>query len=328
MIMSLHRAPRFALALAFPVALLACGNSGSESSPASTSTAEAVKAPIATVAPTAAATAAPSAEHGRERSRGRRGGIAGMMLRAARDLDLKDAQKATVSHLAEQAHGAGEPSPSEAKDYHAALAAQVRAGKIDTAKLDVLQAAVDKGTAAHKAKEAEVLDGLHAALDPAQRKALVAAVRAKQAERTAKEAGRHAEIAKLTDADRAKRRLDHLTKQLGLDAAQQKAVAAALAKAPATPEDAARDEMTKHTDAILTAFEADAFDAKKVDAAPAGAKKGPMAERAQLFAVLVPLLKPEQRETLAASLEKPGGGRHGEAEGSDEAPAEQAPGAP
>ncbi len=341
--MSLHRAPRLALALAFPIALLplACGNSGGETSPAGTATAEAVKPPVATAAPTAATTAQSAVEHGREHGRARRGGIAGMMLSAAHDLTLKDAQQTTVAKLTEQLHAGGEAPSGEGKAYHTALAAQVRAGKIDTAKLDVLQAAMDKGMQAHKDKEAEALNGLYAALEPAQRKALVAAVRAKQAERAAKSEHK-AEVAKLTDADRAKRRLDHLTKQLGLDAAQQKSVAAALAKAPPPAGgDTGREEMKKHGDAVLTAFEADGFDAKKLEAAPAAptapttAKKplGPMAEHAQLLAILVPLLKPEQREKLAAGMEKQGGRRGegeegGEGPGADEAPAADAPSAP
>jgi Spy/CpxP family protein refolding chaperone len=291
---------------------LACKDSAPPP-PAATATAEAVKAPAAAApAPTAAATA-PSEAAGHGKWKGRRGrGIAGMMLHAAHSLDLKDAQKATLDKLAEQLHGDHAGPPSEMKDYHAALAAQVRAGKIDAAKLDPLEAAVDKAHQARSDKEAEVLNGLYAALEPAQRKALVAAVRAKQTEHQAKMGG----------PDAAKHRLEHLTKQLDLDAAQQKRVEPLLAK----DDHSAMDEMKKHSEAVLAAFEGDGFDAKKLEPAAGAAKKG-MAQHAQFLAALLPVIKPEQREKLAAEIEKAPRSPHGEEgaaeEGAGEAPAAQ-----
>jgi Spy/CpxP family protein refolding chaperone len=218
-----------------------------------------------------------------------------MMFHAAREIDLKDTQKAALDKLTEQLHGDRGGPPTEMKDYHAALSAQVRAGKIETAKLDPLQAAVEKAQQARKDREAETLNGLYAALEPAQRKAVAAAVRAKQAERRPN----------MVEVD-PRKRLEHLTKQLDLDAAQQKKVEPLLAK----EEHPGAEEAKKHTDAVLTAFEGEGFDAKKLEIAAGTSKKG-LAQHAQFLAGLLPLLKPEQREKLATSLEKgPQGGMH------------------
>jgi Spy/CpxP family protein refolding chaperone len=318
--MSLHRA----FGLALPIAMtLAIGCSSTETPPpAPTATATAaVTAPVATAAPTATSAAR---DHAKKRWRGGRG-IAGMLFHAADDLDLKDAQKATVEKLAEQLRAGG--PRTEMKDYHTALVAQVRAGKIDAAKLDPLHAAVEKAEQARKDKEAEALNGLYAALEPAQRKALVAAVRAKQAEHAGKMEK------KAEDTDWAKHHLEHLTKQVDLDAAQQKRVEPLMAKDAHPAPDAMRDEMKKHGDAVLAAFEADGFDAKKLEAAPPAGKKGPQAAHVDFLTALLPILKPEQREKLAASMEKMPEGRHeggmgpggggGDEEHEEEAPAAQ-----
>jgi Spy/CpxP family protein refolding chaperone len=253
--------------------------------------------------------------------KGHHHGIVGAMFHAAHELDLKDAQKATLEKLTTDLHAGAEGQMPEMKDYHAALTAQVKAGKIEPAKLDPLQAAVDKAQKARRDKEAEALNGLYALLEPAQRKALVAAVRAKQAAHKAPDPAK-AEA-------HAKQRMEHLTKTLDLDAAQQKKVEPLLAK-DAPPANMA-DEMKKHSDAVLTAFEGDGFDAKKLEPAGPPAGKGMMASHVAFLTALLPILKPEQREKLAASYEKPHamhGGEHGPTApaGGEEEPSEEAPG--
>jgi Spy/CpxP family protein refolding chaperone len=312
--MSLRRA----LWLAIPVALVIGCKDESAPAPAptvaATATAEAVKS--AAPAPTATPTAA--ADHGKHKGR-RRPGIVGAMFHAAHALDLKDAQKATLEKLTTDLHGGG-GQMQEMKDYHAALTAQVKAGKIEPAKLDPLQAAAEKAQKANRDKEAEALNGLYALLEPAQRKALVAAVRAKQAARKAPDPAK-AEA-------HAKERMEHLTKTLDLDAAQQKKVEPLLAK-DAPPANMA-DEMKKHSDAVLTAFEGDGFDAKKLEPAGPPPGKGMMASHVAFLTALLPLLKPEQREKLAASYEKPHAmhGEHGATApaGGEEEPSDESPG--
>lgn len=280
--------------------------------------ASSVGTPIVQTAATSgsAATPTPAGSPGKhaEHARGHReGGGVGMMLGEARNLDLKDTQKATIDKLTQQLHGDEDSSKDELKDVHASLVADVRSGKIDAVKLAPLYASMDKAMQARKEKEAEVLNGLHASLEPAQRKVLVSNVRAKQAERETHGAQRKGNLHKPGDADWNNRRLERMTKELHLDAAQQKSVGALLAKEDhsksAAAMDTMRSEMKKRTDAVLTAFEGDKFDAKKLDLSPMPGKKlsGPMDRHIQFLSQLLPILKPEQREKLATKMSKPHG---------------------
>jgi hypothetical protein len=62
--------------------------------------------------------------------------------------------------------------------------------------------------------------------------------------------------------------------------------------------------MKKKMEALLTAFEKDGFDAKKVDPFDAKKARAPMEIEMKLLGQLVPILKPEQRDKLAAKVEK------------------------
>lgn len=261
------------------------------------------------------------------------GGGAMMLLRMAREIELREAQKVAVEDIQKSLRTDDATPGGEFREIHAVMVAGVRAGKIDNAKLDALRAEAEKAAQARRDKEAGALQRLHAALDAAQRKALVAAVRAKQTERKERgprpmRGGPPAESVSgaapspsapaaaappsgsapaMTPAKWQKRRLEKLTKDLGLDADQQKKVDALLAKAaPKPPEmNAAREEQKKRADALLAAFEQDVFDAKKLEQpAPAAKKDGAMSLHTQLLNDLLPILKPEQREKLAASMEK------------------------
>jgi Spy/CpxP family protein refolding chaperone len=286
--------------------LVACAGGATPPAPVPTPSASVAQPPAssAPVEPVASAPK-PHREHGPARA-----GVAGMMLHAAHDLQLKDAQTAELDKLEQQLHPDDAPLPAEFKEYQTALAAGVRAGKIDAAKLPSLQSGVEKAMQARMDKQVEVLNGLHAVLDAGQRKALVAAVRTRQADMEKRAAERKPEGAKPAPADWDKRRLERMTKELELDAGQQKKVEALLGKTkhPAPPDMAAmRDEMKKRNEAMLTAFEADAFDAKKLDMAPAPkGKPGEGADKhVEFLNKLVAILKPPQREKLAARLENP-----------------------
>jgi Spy/CpxP family protein refolding chaperone len=96
------------------------------------------------------------------------------------------------------------------------------------------------------------------------------------------------------------------TKDLDLDDAQQKKVQAILDKAKddkATPPDP--EATKKKWDSLLSEFEKDTFDAKKLEAftdKAEGRMMGPM--NPKVLAEILPILKPEQREKLAARMEK------------------------
>jgi Spy/CpxP family protein refolding chaperone len=116
----------------------------------------------------------------------------------------------------------------------------------------------------------------------------------------------------------AKSNVDRLTRGLDLDAEQQKKIDAIAAKddtAKGGKPDTA--EMKKNVEALLVAFEKDTFDPKKLEAFDPKKARGPMEQETKLLVQVVPILKPEQREKLAAKMEKgpsphgrraPGGG--------------------
>jgi Spy/CpxP family protein refolding chaperone len=265
----------------------------------------------ATSASAVASGSADAGDHEGKRA-GAHGGPSMMLFQAARALDLKDDQKAKID-AAEKTAQAGmddaarEAMKSAAKDLHTELVAGIKAGKIDSAKLEPKYAAIEKLAADGHAKAAEALTALHAALDATQRKATTANVRAKQAAREAKMAHREGPDGGAPDGGGArfltKRMLGGLTRGLELDAEQEKKVDAIIAKedGKAGPDPAA---MKKNVDALLTAFDKDTFDAKKLDVFDAKRARGPMELETKLLAQLLPILKPEQREKLAAKMEK------------------------
>ena len=235
--------------------------------------------------------------------------MAGMLLRAANDLPLSDAQRATLAGLDEPTHGedAVPGTAAALKTGRSDLAAGIRAGKVDMAAMQLDYAAIDKAGLATATKQAEALAGLHAALQAPQRQTVVDAVRARQ--------GAHEPPSLPGDAgtsDWTKHKLERMTAELGLDAGQQKAVAAPIAKDPMTPAamESRREAMKKRTEAVLAAFATDAFDAKKVDLAttPDKTSSESFARTVSFDAQLVPLLRGDQREKLAARAERPSRG--------------------
>jgi hypothetical protein len=245
---------------------------------------------------------------------GRHGGIANGLFRAAHEQGLKDDQKSSLDTIEANLKTDDEGVRTAMTAFRADLVAGVRGGKLDTAKLTADNVLVDKAIANHQAKEAEALDSLHALLDSTQRASLVASVRSRQAEREVRMGGWM--LAKESDGgapDWAKRRVDKLTADLGLDADQQKQVAAILAKASDPPSaDGMKsrwDEMKKRMDALLAAFASDTFDAKTTDLTimPGKTAHDPMDHMVIFFSKLLPLLHPDQRDKLATGLDKPFG---------------------
>lgn len=245
-------------------------------------------------------------QHGMRR--GGEFGMSGMLFRAAHDLELREGQKVAVDDIQKSMHGedAGAPG-AEFREMQALIAAGIRAGKLDTDKLTAMQAELDKGMQAKRDKDTAALQRLHDALDPAQRKALVASVRARQGEREAKFAALAPDAGPPKGDEFKKRRVEKLAKELDLDADQQKKVEGLMAKpAPKGPAaENGREGMKKRMEALLTAFEADAFDAKKLDeGTPARKMAEGMSEHLQFLNGLLAILKPEQREKMAANMEK------------------------
>ena len=72
-------------------------------------------------------------------------------------------------------------------------------------------------------------------------------------------------------------------------------------------------DMQKKQDALLTAFEADTFDAKKQDALKVDAKKmkEPLDRQEKFLGDLLAIAKPEQRDAIAKELDRKRGGMGG-----------------
>lgn len=290
-----------------PMAALGC----QESSGGSAGTAPATSSSSAPLVASASASAASAREHPHF---GRHGGIASSLFRGAHDLsDLTEAQKESLDGIEATLKADDDGIRTAMRGFRADLVAGLRGGKLDTAKIGADDGAIDKAIADHQAKEADALGLLHGVLTPAQRTTLVANVRAKQAEHEARMKDWMQGGADAGAPDWTKKRLDKLTSDLSLDAGQQKQVAAILAKPTDVPNAAAMQarwaDRQKKADALLTAFSADPFDAKKLDLAPMPGKTAhePMDHMVSFFTQLLPVLHPDQRDKLATSMDRPFG---------------------
>jgi len=292
----IRRSPRLSLSLALALALAACSKS---SEPGASPTPSASAAPAASAAPPAATASTPLYDKNRERGPGR-GGIDAMFFRAARDLTLDGAARAKVDALGDKMHDRDAAPRDAMKAFASDLATQVRAGKIDASKLAPDEAAFDQAMKTMLAKQANALGGLHDALDAGQRKALADAMATGAAKREADAKAREGD-----GGDWVAHKVARMTSDLGLDAGQQKQVTALLAKQPSPAS--MRDDMKKLMGTILTAFQADTFDATT---ALQPTLKGPhdMLDRQIAFTTqLLAVLHPDQREKLATTTTRPAG---------------------
>jgi hypothetical protein len=254
-----------------------------------------------------------------------RSGLVGMMFHAAHDLKLGDAQVAAVNDLEDKLRGGDASVGGAMKKFESDLAFGIRAGTIDTAGTQADLAAIDWAMQSRQDQQADTLNGLHSELDPGLRQELALAVRARRRAHALRPPDAPDEGAK----DWARRRLERLTTDLGLDAAQRRRVAGLLAKGdlPGPAEVQARkDAANARADALLSAFERDGFDAKKVDFGVAAGKSAhELIEREVRFlSQLLTILRPEQRGKLASTRER-GADRAESDEPAAEAPSDELP---
>lgn len=282
--------------------------------PAASSVAPQSSAPIASASASASGSAATADDAGGGRRHGDRGqharGASGMFFRATKDLaDLKDDQKAKIEAAEKSTRETGgesrEALKKAGKDLHTDLIAAIKAGKVEAAKLEPKYADIEKAMKAAHEKEAEGLNQLHAALTAPQRKAVALDVKKKHEQMEERMAKREEHNKEKGDGgkpeSRGKKHIERLTADLDLDADQQKKVGAITPPEMAMPD---RAEMKKRSEALLAAFEKDTFDAKKIDAFDAKKARAPMEAETKVVSAIVPILKPEQREKLAAKMEK------------------------
>ncbi len=227
-----------------------------------------------------------------------------LLFAAARALEMKDDQKDKLDAVAKPFQGAGD-ARDETRAVHDELIAQVKAGKLDAAKLEPLYAALEKATKERRELELAGLDALYAALEPAQRTATVAAIRPRiaahdaQAKASAPDGGAGGEGARIAE---------RLGKMLTLDDTQRQKVEAAVPKDLHARSEADREERKKQLEALLTAFEKPAFAAKKLPAPDPKKARSSVQDQAKFLGQIVPQLKPEQREKLASSMSHGHGG--------------------
>lgn len=290
--------------------LVACdkGGGGDGTSPSATAPATSagpVTSAAASPSPSAAASASAAAFAAKGMTR-RHVGLAGALLRGAYDFNLTDAQRTALDKAEDALYADASTSPWTAmKTFQMDLVAGIRATKLDNAKLQADYTAIDKAVEGGQAREADALNALHATLDSTQRQALAGQVKARRAahERSPMTAPDGGPI------DWSKNRLVRLTAELSLDDAQQKAVAALLAKdttmTPAAIQ-ARRDAGQKRMDTLLTEFAKDSFDARKLDLSQGGGKTphDTMERHATMTAGLLTILHPDQREKLAVRTER------------------------
>jgi Spy/CpxP family protein refolding chaperone len=270
---------------------------------------------IAAVAASAAdgATVAPSASSHRAAPFGRHGGLAAGLFRAARDLNLNDTQKEALDKIEATLKDDDDEVRAAMKTFRGHLVAGVKAAALDSATLAADNALIDQAIADHQAKEARALDSLHTLLDSGQRASLVAAVRARQAERELRMARWMPGAADGGAHDWTQKRIARWSADLDLEADQQKALTAIFAKAKDVPNEAGMksrwDDARKREDALVAAFSADAFDAKTADLTimPGKTAHEPMTHMVAFFSQLLPILHPIQRDKVANELNKPFG---------------------
>ena len=248
-------------------------------------------------------------------------GPVGMLVHTAKSLELKDEQKTKLDAAEKSLKGDEASSRDEMKALHTDLAASVKANKIDQAKIDADLAALEKAAKDRNDKEAAALNDIYAALEPAQRTEVAKKVRERTEAREKRETERRAKMAErdkgMADGgadggakgDRnefsAQRRVERLVRDLDLDAEQQKKAQALAKDDPKAPTpDSARADAKKRGEALLAAFEKDGFDAKKLEAPDTKRARQGAEQEVKLVSALLPILKPEQREKLAARMEK------------------------
>jgi Spy/CpxP family protein refolding chaperone len=260
------------------------------------------------------------------------------------ELDLTDAQKATVKGALDQLAASARARGPRGDAPLAALAASVRAGNVDPS-MAVEPPGARSGFEEHRAAVADALQTLHATLTKEQRRALVD-VLAKRMEAQGPKGARgpgcdesaapggegacgHGPPARARGA-RADMPLSvpprmgmlgGLLSELELTDAQREAIEHALeAQRPAAPDPAVMrqrfEAMRAELRARLEVFAVERFDAKAALAPLEGDKANPpMPPHALVvkeLAVVVPILDPAQREKLATLLEQaPRGGAHG-----------------
>ncbi|NUP04984.1 MAG: hypothetical protein HOW73_02870 [Polyangiaceae bacterium] len=255
----------------------------------------------------------------RERERGRfgkmihhRGGPGPeMLLHAAlqEEIGLSNAQRSTIETSLASLRAPGEDGKAGFDEHAKELAAAVRAGKVDVAKLRADD--TEEAHAVRLAKVEAALDELHDTLTPEQRTKLVAAVGERMEEPfDGAPPGKHMMKGPREGGGPMKKMV---LNGVELRDDQREAIEAAMEarmkssdQAPPTKEEmeAQRDKHIAARKAFLESFAKDTFDAESAMASMKALRPKMAPPFLDDLAVVVPLLDADQREALASSIEK------------------------
>lgn len=241
-----------------------------------------------------------------------------LMKKALRDLDLSDEQRAKIEALSDGGQRSDEGRTAH-EEFRAALAAGVRAGKLDTALINDKLAALEQLGNAKRDQMFANLNTLHQTLTSDQRATLVASIRDKadkwQGKHDAHDDGDES-APKRGKADKrggkfgkfGKDKAMHLMRGLDLSEEQRTAVRDAMQDGKPSREDkgAKRDKMRQKMTAMMDAFASDSFDAKALAADDDGSNhmRDMLDRKVAMVTKLIGVLDETQRETLATNLEK------------------------
>jgi hypothetical protein len=312
------------LALVFAL-VAACGRDGERKSGAASASASVSVAPappppppaesaepVAKPAPPAAAPVDAGMERPAAPKIRRRPGLAGELFGRARALKLDDEQRAVLDRLDQELWGPRDEQELKTalKELVGLLVAGVKAGRIDTAKLAPHHATIEQAAAARREREADALGELHGVLEPAQRKRLVEMVRRAHPAKPSKpkKSAKAVEPERKREAERSKRRLARVAALLGLDEAQKRRVDAVLVRFdPEQANKAHSAELDKRRQALLAIFEQDDPDASQLDLG--AGPRAMLQHRVAFLTALLGVIKANQRDKLARTIERPAGTR-------------------
>jgi Spy/CpxP family protein refolding chaperone len=220
------------------------------------------------------------------------------LLEASRGQPLSAGQRAIVGQLEGELVRYQSVVPAAFHTLQTELADQVRAGAIDRAAVQAGVNAAASTVVAYADREADVIDALHASLNPVQRAGVISAVRLTQpGQAEAQGPARSPETMR-------QKRLAWLTRELMLDPAQQQRTAAILEAQPPLPNP--MRERQARFDALLAGFVNDTFDAHAIVAAapsPSEVMRAYAEREVEFLSKLLPILRPEQREQLASVMQ-------------------------
>lgn len=287
------------LLLGLGLGVLGCKNGCGGGAPVASS--DAGEAPASAEAGAVAAASGSAAPKTTRVPRG--AGYAGAFFDGTTSANLDDAQKAKVEEIQKRLPEAPARTPEWMKSWSTDVTASVKAGKMDMAKLEPQLAALEKASAEHDQKLLAALAELHSILSPAQRAAVVGRVKIREARREARGMRKGKTDGVTHEVGAQRRAVDRMVRGIDLDDAQKKKVEAIAPKIDGADGGAGKPRDGERLEAILKAFEEPTFDPKKF---PFDAKKVRAAEDEQLklLGQVVAILKPEQREKLAAAMER------------------------